>query len=451
MKKFFKILGIIFGVLILIYFIVDITFSIQLHNKIAELKRQGRPTTIAEIIPPPVPDEENATILYSRVFELITWSCIEGSNIDNLRQIVKKLKSLYDTSIWTDEEREKISKLINSKEVQDIFSILEKGSKKPKCRFELEYEKGYEMELLHLNKIRIYTELLCVKAMLEAESGNVEQVFDTLLIGLRMSNHLKDEPTLSSQLMRIVCDNLIIECIEVIADLKGITQEQETLIMNELSAHQDVEPFVKAMDGERVVGAGDFFEKFIQGEILYEDLISPKPKEWSLRAKLLMGCLSSPFYRPIFKKDFVCFLTLLSKIQDSCSLPYYKIPEQIKYEKIEGNIPPYCILTRIRIPNSTGERMFQAIHQANIDVCRVGLALKIYKTKTGNYPETLDFLSELPIDPFSGKKLIYKKSGDGFILYSLGPNMKDDGGIPRGTDYKATYYNDYDIVWKCEK
>ena len=94
----------------------------------------------------------------------------------------------------------------------------------------------------------------------------------------------------------------------------------------------------------------------------------------------------------------------------------------------------------------------QARHQVYIDICRTGLALKIYKTKDGNYPEKLEslvpeFLKEVPTDPFSSENLIYKKSANGFILYSLGPNMKDDGG----TDAKENkWQGDYDIVWESK-
>lgn len=37
-------------------------------------------------------------------------------------------------------------------------------------------------------------------------------------------------------------------------------------------------------------------------------------------------------------------------------------------------------------------------------------------------------LKGLPIDPFSNRPLAYKKADDGFILYSFGENMKDNGG-----------------------
>ncbi|MBU1767099.1 MAG: hypothetical protein KJ648_03215, partial [Candidatus Omnitrophica bacterium] len=167
MKKFFKVLGVIFGILIGIYIILDITFSIQLKNKIAELKAQGRPITIAEIIPPPVPDEENAAILYNKVFALMKYE--EGNNLKKLSTIEKELKSLYDISQWTDEQRKEIPKLVNSEELQEIYFLLEEGSQKSKCRFNLEYEKGAETELRHLSKMRAVTRLFCVKAVLEAE------------------------------------------------------------------------------------------------------------------------------------------------------------------------------------------------------------------------------------------------------------------------------------------
>ncbi len=57
-----------------------------------------------------------------------------------------------------------------------------------------------------------------------------------------------------------------------------------------------------------------------------------------------------------------------------------------------------------------------------------------YKQDKGSYPESLDklvtagYLKEIPLDTFSDKPLVYKKTDDDFILYSVGPNFIDDGG-----------------------
>jgi hypothetical protein len=37
-------------------------------------------------------------------------------------------------------------------------------------------------------------------------------------------------------------------------------------------------------------------------------------------------------------------------------------------------------------------------------------------------------MTEVPLDEFDGKPLRYRREGEGFILYSVGTNLVDDGG-----------------------
>ncbi|MBU0534232.1 MAG: hypothetical protein KJ887_05515 [Candidatus Omnitrophica bacterium] len=83
----------------------------------------------------------------------------------------------------------------------------------------------------------------------------------------------------------------------------------------------------------------------------------------------------------------------------------------------------------------------------------VGLALKIYKAKNGNYPEILGklapkFLKEIPIDPFNSESLKYSSYIGGFKLYSFGPNMQNDFGTPRAKRGNVPASTDYDIGWE---
>ena len=70
------------------------------------------------------------------------------------------------------------------------------------------------------------------------------------------------------------------------------------------------------------------------------------------------------------------------------------------------------------------------------------IAIFRYKSDTGRYPQNLNqlvtagFLKPLPIDSFSDKPLSYKKTEDNFILYSIGPDFKDDDGVS-GKDSKG--------------
>ncbi len=61
------------------------------------------------------------------------------------------------------------------------------------------------------------------------------------------------------------------------------------------------------------------------------------------------------------------------------------------------------------------------------------LALAIHRAEHGTYPESLEALApvilpELPVDPYNAKPYAYRQTEDGFLLYSLGENGRDDGG-----------------------
>ena len=56
-----------------------------------------------------------------------------------------------------------------------------------------------------------------------------------------------------------------------------------------------------------------------------------------------------------------------------------------------------------------------------------------YHGKTGAYPASLGDLQagefkDIRVDPFSGDDFVYKIQGNGFTLYTVGENLKDDGG-----------------------
>ncbi len=64
------------------------------------------------------------------------------------------------------------------------------------------------------------------------------------------------------------------------------------------------------------------------------------------------------------------------------------------------------------------------------------LALNAYKLEHGRYPKSLfqltpKYISEVPLDPFDfPNPLQYTLNGSNYLLYSIGPDGKDDGGIP---------------------
>lgn len=74
----------------------------------------------------------------------------------------------------------------------------------------------------------------------------------------------------------------------------------------------------------------------------------------------------------------------------------------------------------------------------------IAFALAIYLIDEGSYPKSLGalapkYLDTLPKDLFTGKPLVYRPNENGYLLYSLGPDGKDDEGrglrdTPKGDD-----------------
>jgi hypothetical protein len=67
------------------------------------------------------------------------------------------------------------------------------------------------------------------------------------------------------------------------------------------------------------------------------------------------------------------------------------------------------------------------------DNLQVAFALAWYRSVKGRYPQQLAalaprYLKRVPQDRFSGKALIYRAGKNGYLLYSVGVNGKDDGG-----------------------
>ena len=77
-----------------------------------------------------------------------------------------------------------------------------------------------------------------------------------------------------------------------------------------------------------------------------------------------------------------------------------------------------------------------ATAQAGTDEAVLACALERYRLANGKFPERLEalsprFISQLPKDTVTGEPYKYRLTDNGqFVLYSVGWNENDDGGVP---------------------
>jgi hypothetical protein len=76
---------------------------------------------------------------------------------------------------------------------------------------------------------------------------------------------------------------------------------------------------------------------------------------------------------------------------------------------------------------------------------RVAFALMAFRLDHGTFPDQLEklvpeYIDHVPVDPFSGAPIVYRKRPDGVVIHSAGPNQDDESNIhtfaaPTGPDF----------------
>jgi hypothetical protein len=203
-----------------------------------------------------------------------------------------------------------------------------------------------------------------------------------------------------------------------------------------------------AVRGERVVfiEAGDYV---LKGSLKELDFLYGEPS--------FLKDIGAWLIRPMLKRDFREALPVYDELEAQAQRPYY---ESRAFFGSRGRDlmkrPWYAFLSKAMIANFEVAFMKEALVEATFLASSTGLACRLYKSRTGRYPDNLEalvpgLLKEVPIDPFTGKALIYRREGDGFIVYSLGTNEKDDGGRSTFNVDRLVMFKDDDLAWREDR
>jgi len=173
-------------------------------------------------------------------------------------------------------------------------------------------------------------------------------------------------------------------------------------------------------------------------EVLQED-------EWATQASL-MEIFRKPNWRGELSKMAFAPETLIRvRIQFECKRQVMQsytryMDAAIAYAKLPYNAPkqiparPDDLFTWTMIPSLRKLEFGDTFNETQNNLLTVSFALRAYKVEHGKYPASLkelvpSYLHAIPADPFAANgMLLYKQNGNSYILYSVGPDGKDDGG-----------------------
>lgn len=436
-------LGVIIGSLVLLALLaLTVINAIQgraLRQTLSQLKAEKYPLTISEIKPAPVPDDQNAAVLFRQLPRFIARNTNDWLEVEAIGKLVYANSNRLDITTWPAENREQVLTQINKPDIEKYLNIVAEASKKPFLNCNIKYEDGPSAFIPNMSALRNLVRISCIKAVLDIQAGNNEAAYEKIIAGYKIANLLTQEPNLIFQLVSISIDNILKDCLEIPGNTINIPADKAAAIIKELDRHTGSQPWLRALDMERVAFG-----------------------LWVLSHKRdIGGILQMPKwirFWPFFNKDISIYLKLSTDIQKNFTMPYYDFiksgRQNLCDRELVNHWKGFVIFSTLAVPGFDGIYRNKVRHEANVVLVQAALALKLFKQKNGAYPNALDkiapeFIEKNPVDPFNGQSLIYRKEGEGFILYSVGPNLSDDNGTP--LPYKGFDAMPHDIVWKSRK
>ncbi|OHB55487.1 MAG: hypothetical protein A2173_03280 [Planctomycetes bacterium RBG_13_44_8b] len=396
-------------------------------------------------------------------FELTDWTkynkippnFLEAVSVAVLNEWMKRYNDLPKSaySAITDTEYEYLSTWMKSNEA--AWQEFVTGSLKSYCYKEYSYKSDKESRSLfdvvmpHLNNLKRLARFGILHCHVNLKEGKIQQALEDCLAVARAGSHWQRRGTIVEQLVGIAISALSYNEIINIAGRYNLSANELKHVQQQLSeiyaegyplvnlefeklAFQDI---VQHVFTDRGHGGGHLVPKkwsqWIYNENDFEmwkdiGLFTPFSTAISMvhvgRDETLAKA-NEFFDRSIEIAKITPYERHISKIENServlFTLPRYR------YFLIHNFAPALDRVSEIMYRCKT-------THEATVTI----LALKRWKLENNEYPERLDkltavnYLKELPIDPFSNKPLVYKRMGNDFILYSFSYNFTDDGGEP---------------------
>jgi hypothetical protein len=396
----------------------------KVNAKVAELKAEGQPVVWTELVPKAVPEDQNAWALYSKAADLIR----AHQGVPATTPFYRLTR--YSVMDWRDPARmAAVTRLVA--EDMDALALVKAAAGRPQCWFEEDWSDPVSMEMPHTSAARELARLAGSGAIVASAQGDQGEAVDRLRAGFALSRYVSSEPCTIDELTAFAIDSLMSEAAGKVVGRGPVPEDKARALAGELSSGEYIAKFVRAEQMERGILRHVFDDlrrhPSQMGSFLNSDGQRTSGAWWWCCGMLM---------RPVVYADELVYLEYMDKALASAKLPWRETDAAKNPGKQdEVDVPDWAAITQMLAmsPSKSAQRRDEAV--ANRALVGAALGIELYKQKVGRYPATLDDVRkamawEIEPDPFSGEDLIYRPIGTAYLLYSIGPDLKDDGGQP---------------------
>ncbi|MEI6501561.1 MAG: hypothetical protein WCP21_11135 [Armatimonadota bacterium] len=280
------------------------------------------------------------------------------------------------------------------------------------------------------------------QAIVSAADGRREEAADWLWVGLRFPRHTIQEPTLIAQLVTYALYAMVADTMPRVLAYGDLSALASQRLQAELSSVKLNDALRQGLLTERVCALGLFQQ-------MERDPSKTAEAAWAVGTGTGTGAPLAPtlallsrtlFARPFWQMQQLMYLDHMDKTMPIVLADYRSAPRSP-----EPKLRPWD-LSSMLLPmmGKLGRSRDQAL--ARLGLLRLALQLNDYHATHKLYPTSLAELGAgAPQDPFSGKSFLYARDGASYLLYSLGANLKDDGGTV--AEKRSERAESGDLVW----
>ena len=387
--------------------------------------------SVTELAGPKIPDSENGAVVYAGAFKLISGATAE-KDLDILMRVIQPGRLATSPAIYS-----RAASVV--RRYAGLFPLIEEAATRQKCAFPVHWELGLDAECPHLLSLRRLAWLVSASAILDGRGGRTTKAAGKVALIFAISESLKKEPSLIAQFDRISIIRTGLRTLRNGQWLEYLNDAEAKRLFDALAGIDLTPGFVSGMQGERATGIWVFDQVRSNGPAALG-----KNSDNSQRIHICPLCLC-------LNADERFYLDEMGRQVKYAGMTYHQAKVMDPRFDEDPHIPRYALISAMLLPVFPVVAPNRDKAVAEIGEGQIALALQAYRARFGTYPRNLAELREklgwkLPKDPFSGNDLVYKRNGDGFLLYSIGPDLKDDGG--REISRSRSGPENGDIVWR---
>ena len=435
----------------------------------AELKAQGEPMELAQVVPPPVPPEQNAAPLFLKAAGLLAKNNdVLSTNPPWAMRGVAPGKAMAG---WAQQEI-RSSDATNSwlqvkaalEQNRSALALLSQITNSSRFDFGLKYDQRFEMVLTHLSLEKKMAQRLTASALYDLRSGDRSAAVKNIRTILTLVRDTRDERTAISQLVRIAIAQIGVGATWELLQSPKLTEGQLARLQADwgqlefIEAARNVLPVER--EGNEVTTAkwrsssdelNHYFELQKNARATL-DISDEEDSVWH-RAKMKVEIIGWRYWWSYsdelrYLKGCEVLINSLQLAQTNGSFQQALAAQDARLEELgisklrnsvdsifSSTIDFHALQSESVVTLAGFVRKVLRVEAAKQTVV-AAIALKQYQLEHGNYPDGLnslvpEFVSKVPLDPVDGQPLRYRRNADAtFLLYSVGENGKDDGGDP---------------------